>query len=96
MTTALFHRHNDILIKGVDEIIAMGKEPQVLLTEIIAHLRAVMLYKAAPGSDTLAAYADSEKELQEQAATVSAGQVFAVLNILQEALLRVKTSLYRA
>ena len=92
MTTALFHRHNDILIKGVDEIIAMGKEPQVLLTEIIAHLRAVMLYKAAPGSDTLAAYADSEKELQEQAATVSAGQVFAVLNILQEALLRVKTS----
>lgn len=51
-----------------------------------------MLCKAAPGTDTLSAYADSDTELRVQAEAVPTGRIFAVLNILQEALLRVKTS----
>ena len=92
MAAALFAGRNGDLIKGVDDVIAMGKEPQMFLTELITHLRALLLCKAAPGTDTLSAYADSDTELRVQAEAVPTGRIFAVLNILQEALLRVKTS----
>lgn len=89
---AVFQGKGDIIIKAVDDIIRAGKEPQVILMELLAHLRAVMLYQAAPKSDTLAAYDDSMDRLAEQASAVQPDRVFAILGILQQSLLTAKSS----
>ena len=80
------------IVKAVDDVIAMGKEPQVILTELLGHLRAIMLYQADSRTDTLAAYADSLPQLAAQAKSVTAERVFAILSVLQQALLTAKTS----
>lgn len=92
MTEAIFNGKGDVIIKGVDDIIRMGKEPIVILTEVLEHLRAIMLYQAAPKSDTLSAYDDCMKELAAQAKAVTAEKVFAILQCIQQALLSAKTS----
>lgn len=94
MTAALFNGRGEALIDGIDEVVQAGKEVQHVLADMVMHLRALMLYQAAPKSETLAAYADVEKELAAQAESIEPARIFAVLNILQEALLRVKTSPY--
>lgn len=80
------------LIEAVDTVVAMGKEPRTVLTEVIAHLRAVMLCQAAPQSDLLAAYADASDRLAAAAAALDGDRVFAMIEVLQDALLRAKTS----
>jgi len=92
LSEAVFNGQGDIIIKSVDDIVRLGKEPRVILIELVAHLRALMLYQAAPKSDTLAAYADSMTELADQAAQVSPRKVFAVLSVLQQAMLTARTS----
>ena len=92
MADAIFKGNGDVIIKGVDDVIHMGKEPIVILTEVLEHLRAIMLYQAAPKSDTLSAYDDSMKELGAQAKAVDPMQVFAILQQIQTALLAAKTS----
>lgn len=52
------------------------KEPRVILTEVLAHLRALMLCQAAPESDTLSAYSDSMDELRKTSSVGSAGSYF--------------------
>ena len=92
LTQAIFDGKGDVIIKAVDDVIHMGKEPRVILTELLAHLRAVMLCQAAPSSDTLSAYDDCLDELRRQAGEWTADSVFQVLAILQQALLTAKTS----
>ncbi|MBC3536369.1 DNA polymerase III subunit gamma/tau [Megasphaera hominis] len=92
LADAVFHNKGDVIVKSVDDIVRFGKEPRVILTELLTHLRALMLYQAAPASDTLAAYADSRDELAKQADSVSKEQVFHILGILQEALVTAKNS----
>lgn len=92
LSGAVFAGKGDVVIKDIDDIIRMGKEPLVILTEILEHLRAIMLYQAAPHSDTLAAYHDCMKELAAQAKKSTPQRVFAVLTVLQQALLSAKTS----
>lgn len=92
LAQAIFDGKGDVIIKDVDDVIHMGKEPRVILTELLAHLRAVMLCQAAPASDTLSAYDDCLDELRKQAGELTAEAVFQVLAILQQALLTAKTS----
>jgi DNA polymerase-3 subunit gamma/tau len=92
LSDAVFQGKGDDIIQAVDDIIHMGKEPQVILTELLAHLRAIMLCQAAPKSDTLAAYADSMKRLTAQSQTVTPERIFSILQVLQQALLTAKTS----
>ena len=92
LSQAIFDGRSDVIIKGVDDIIQLGKEPRVILTEILAHLRALMLCQAAPGSDTLSAYSDSMDELRKQAQSASPEAIFQVVDVLQQALLTAKTS----
>ena len=92
LSDAVFHGRGNVIIKAVDDVIRMGKEPQIILTELVEHLRAIMLYQADPQTDTLAAYADSMDQLAGQAESVAAEQVFAVLNVLQQAMLTAKNS----
>jgi DNA polymerase-3 subunit gamma/tau len=92
LSDAVFAAQGDKIIQSVDEIVRMGKEPRVLLTEMVTHLRALMLYQAAPQSDTLSAYADSMEELARQAKKLSPHRVFAILGVLQQALLTARTS----
>ena len=92
LSQAIFDGRSDVIIKGVDDIIQLGKEPRVILTEILAHLRALMLCQAAPGSDTLSAYSDSMGELRKQAKSASPETIFQVVDVLQQALLTAKTS----
>lgn len=92
LAQAIFDGKGDVIIKAVDDVIHMGKEPRVILTELLAHLRAVMLCQAAPSSDTLSAYDDCLDELRKQAGEWTADSVFQVLAILQQALLTAKTS----
>ena len=92
LSDAVFQGRGSVVIKAVDDIIRMGKEPQIILTELVEHLRAIMLYQADPHTDTLAAYADSLPQLATQAESVAAEQVFAVLNVLQQAMLTAKNS----
>ncbi len=92
LAQAIFDGKGDVIIKAVDDVIHMGKEPRVILTEFLAHLRAVMLCQAAPSSDTLSAYDDCLDELRRQAGEWTADSVFQVLAILQQALLTAKTS----
>ncbi len=92
LSGAVFSGAGNVIIKAVDDVIRMGKEPQVIITAVLEHLRAVMLYQADPRTDTLAAYADSMDELAAQAREVTAEQVFAVLQVLQQAALSAKTS----
>lgn len=92
LTQAIFDGKGDVIIKAVDDVIHMGKEPRIILTELLAHLRAVMLCQAAPSSDTLSAYDDCLDELRRQAGEWTADSVFQVLAILQQALLTAKTS----
>lgn len=92
LAQAIFDGKGDVIIKAVDDVIHMGKESRVILTELLAHLRAVMLCQAAPSSDTLSAYDDCLDELRRQAGEWTADSVFQVLAILQQALLTAKTS----
>lgn len=92
LSDAMFQGRGSVVIKAVDDVIRMGKEPQIILTELVEHLRAIMLYQADPHTDTLAAYADSLPQLAKQAESVAAEQVFAVLNVLQQAMLTAKNS----
>lgn len=92
LAKAVFQGKGDVIIKDVDDVVRMGREPRVILTELLEHLRAIMLYQAAPQSDTLAAYADSLDELGAQAKSVSPQQVFRILGTLQQALLTAKNS----
>lgn len=92
LSQAIFDGRSDVIIKGVDDIIQLGKEPRVILTEILAHLRALMLCQAAPESDTLSAYSDSMGELRKQAKSASPEAIFQVVDVLQQALLTAKTS----
>lgn len=92
LCNALFDRKGDVIIKAVDDVVHMGKEPQVILTEVVEHLRAIMLYQADAKTDTLAAYADSMKELAAQAKRLTPERVFSILNVLQQALLSAKNS----
>lgn len=92
LSDAVFQGRGSIVIKAVDDVIRMGKEPQIILTELVEHLRAIMLYQADPHTDTLAAYADSLPQLAKQAESVAAEQVFAVLSVLQQAMLTAKNS----
>lgn len=92
LSDAVFQGRGSVVIKAVDDVILMGKEPQIILTELVEHLRAIMLYQADPHTDTLAAYADSLPQLAKQAESVAAEQVFAVLNGLQQAMLTAKNS----
>lgn len=92
LAQAIFDGRSDVIIKGVDDIIQLGKEPRVILTEVLAHLRALMLCQAAPGSDTLSAYSDSMDELRKQAQSASPEAIFRVVDVLQQALLTAKTS----
>lgn len=92
LSDAVFQGKGAVIIKDIDDVVRMGKEPQVILTEILEHLRALMLYQADPKTDTLAAYADSMKELGTQAKVIQAERLFAMLKILQEALLSAKNS----
>lgn len=92
LAQAIFDGQGDVIIKAVDDVIHMGKEPRVILTELLAHLRAIMLCQAAPSSDTLSAYDDCLDELRKQAGELTAEAVFQVLAILQQALLTAKTS----
>lgn len=92
LSDAVFQGRGSVVIKAVDDVIRMGKEPQLILTELVEHLRAIMLYQADPHTDTLAAYADSLPQLATQAESVAAEQVFAVLNVLQQAMLTAKNS----
>lgn len=92
LSDAVFQGRGSVVIKAVDDVIRMGKEPQIILTELVEHLRAIMLYQADPHTDTLAAYADSLPQLAKQAESVAAEQVFAVLNGLQQAMLTAKNS----
>lgn len=92
LSDAVFQGRGSVVIKAVDDVIRMGKEPQIILTELVEHLRAIMLYQADPHTDTLAAYADSLPQLATQAESVAAEQVFAVLNVLQQAMLTAKNS----
>lgn len=92
LTDAVFAGKGAVIIKAVDDVVRMGKEPQVLLTEVLEHLRAIMLYQADSQTDTLAAYADSMKELAAQAKKMTPERVFAILNVLQQALLSAKNS----
>ena len=92
LSDAVFQGRGSVVIKAVDDVIRMGKEPQIILTELVEHLRAIMLYQADPHTDTLAAYADSLPQLATQAESVAAEQVFAVLNVLQQVMLTAKNS----
>ena len=92
LSEALFDGKGAVIIKAIDDIVRMGKEPQVLLTEVLEHLRAIMLYQADSQTDTLAAYADSMKELAAQAKKMTPERVFAILQVLQQALLSAKNS----
>ena len=92
LAQAIFDGKGDVIIKAVDDVIHMGKEPRVILTELLDHLRAVMLCQAAPSSDTLSAYDDCLDELRRQSGEWTADSVFQVLAILQQALLTAKTS----
>lgn len=92
LSDALFDGKGAVIIKAVDDVVRMGKEPQVLLTEVLEHLRAIMLYQADSQTDTLAAYADSMNELANQAKKLTPERVFAVLQVLQQALLSAKNS----
>lgn len=92
LSQALFDGRSDVIIKGVDDIIQLGKEPRVILTEVLAHLRALMLCQAAPKSDSLSAYSDNLSELRKQAEAVSPEAIFRIVDVLQQALLTAKTS----
>ena len=92
LSNAVVSGDGETIVKDVDEIVRMGKEPQVILTELLAHLRALMIFQAAPQSDTLAGYDDCRDELAKQAETIPAARVFQILQVLQEALLSAKTS----
>ncbi len=92
LAQAIFDGKGDVIIKAVDDVIHMGKEPRVILMELLAHLRAVMLCQAASSSDTLSAYDDCLDELRKQAGEWTPAAVFQVLAILQQALLTAKTS----
>lgn len=92
LSQALFEGQGDVIIKDVDDVIQMGKEPRVILTELLTHLRAIMLCQADSASDTLAAYDDCLDELKKQAKELTPERVFQILGILQQALLTAKTS----
>ncbi len=43
LSQAIFDGQGDVIIKAVDDVIHMGKEPRVILMELLAHLQAVVL-----------------------------------------------------
>lgn len=80
------------IIRKIDEIIYLGKEPTILLTACIEHLRALVLCRADANAAVLSSYGDMASLLQEQAKRIQSGRLFDMLQILQETLWQAKTS----
>lgn len=80
------------IIRKIDEIIHLGKEPTILLTACIEHLRALVLCRADANAAVLSSYGDMAPLLQEQAKRLQSGRLFDMLQILQETLWQAKTS----
>lgn len=80
------------IIRKIDEIIHLGKEPTILLTACIEHLRALVLCRADANAAVLSSYGDMAPLLQEQAKRIQSGCLFDMLQILQETLWQAKTS----
>lgn len=80
------------IIRKIDEIIYLGKEPTILLTACIEHLRALVLCRADANAAVLSSYGDMAPLLQEQAKRIQSGRLFDMLQILQETLWQAKTS----
>lgn len=80
------------IIRKIDEIIHLGKEPTILLTACIEHLRALVLCRADANAAVLSSYGDMAPLLQEQAKRIQSGRLFDMLQILQETLWQAKTS----
>lgn len=80
------------IIRKIDEIIHLGKEPTILLTACIEHLRALVLCWADANAAVLSSYGDMAPLLQEQAKRIQSGRLFDMLQILQETLWQAKTS----
>ncbi|MUP48052.1 DNA polymerase III subunit gamma/tau [Veillonellaceae bacterium M2-8] len=92
LSTAIFHNQGKEIIKQIDHIIHLGKEPYIILSSFIEHIRALMFMQVHATSDVMADYAEQMQELEKQAQSITSERLFYILKVLQETLLQVKTS----
>lgn len=92
LSTAIFHNQGKEIIKQIDHIIHLGKEPYIILSSFIEHIRALMFMQVHATSDVMADYAEQMQELEKQAQSITSERLFSILKVLQETLLQVKTS----
>ncbi|WP_288893990.1 DNA polymerase III subunit gamma/tau [uncultured Megasphaera sp.] len=92
LSTAIFHNQGKEIIKQIDNIIHLGKEPYIILSSFIEHIRALMFMQVHATSDVMADYAEQMQELEKQAQSITSERLFYILKVLQETLLQVKTS----
>lgn len=92
LSTAIFHNQGKEIIKQIDHIIHLGKEPYIILSSFIEHIRALMFMQVHATSDVMADYAEQMQELEKQAQSITSERLFYILKVLQETMLQVKTS----
>ena len=92
LSTAIFHNQGKEIIKQIDHIIHLGKEPYIILSSFIEHIRALMFMQVHATSDVMADYAEQMQELEKQSQSITSERLFYILKVLQETLLQVKTS----
>lgn len=81
-----------VVLQALHQVLEQGKEPTQVLMELLEHLRALMLVKTMADSDMLASYSDCMEKLKAQGQAIEAPRLYAMMGILQEALMTARVS----
>ena len=90
LTEAIAERDSIGILLTLDELVVLGKDVRQLLLELAQHARSLMLYKAAPGIDSIEMYSEDRDLLAAQSAKFSHNELVTILQTLQEAANEVK------
>lgn len=85
LTDAIAGRDAHTVLIKLDELIQLGRDVRQLLLELALHARSLMLYKAAPGIDSIAVYSEDKAVLAAQSAKFSHQELVQMLEVLHQA-----------
>lgn len=88
----ILRRESGETLRDFSEILADGKEPSAVLTELLAHFRDVMIAKIQPDAPELSIYGTQKQELLQEAGSLSEPFLDALFASLHDSLSDMKRS----
>lgn len=91
----ILRRESGEALRDFSEILADGKEPSAVLTELLAHFRDVMIAKIQPDAPELSIYGAQKQDLLQEAESLSEPFLDALFASLHDSLSDMKRSAAR-